>query len=81
MEHHKGPVKVQGRQSAHHQEDSTQRGRGPESGTSSKKTMGASLFSPAPEKQDHKSGQGQYKYPQVQEEQPPHIGKMAGPGG
>ena len=47
MEHHKGPLEVQGRQTAHREKDRRQSGRGPEAGTVPQRGGRDQLFPPA----------------------------------
>lgn len=79
MEHHKGPLEVQGRQTAHREKDRRQSGRGPEAGTVPQRGGRDQLFPPAHGKQDRQDQRGEDQHPQVQQEEGAHIGEVGGP--
>ena len=76
VEYHKGPVKVQRRQSSHHQKGHTQSNCGPEARSAISEAIGTYLFLSAPDKQGQKEDYRNTQHSQIQLKQPPHIGKM-----
>ena len=77
MEHHKGPVEVQGRQSGHHQH----RRRDPRPRPEGRPPAGEAV-EPQPlgliqQKEARRSGGGHPQHGKIQEKEPPHIGEVA----
>ena len=80
MEHHKGPLKVGGGQTAHDEKQAAQSNGRPEAGAVAQQRGGSELAFPAEDKQNHQRSQGNHSYPQIQQKQHPHIGKVGGTG-